>query len=163
MNQDDRENPLSVAKRWLPWCIGLILAMTVGWTAFVAWHEVSSGKHESLADTSIVVATSTAIVSPAIVIYAILITVLADLTEGAVVVTKRYLTNKFVKPLIERHKAEGRRQGHQQGRQEGRKEGLHEGLQEGRKEAFEEIHDWNLRRLEAEKKGEPFQEPPPSA
>lgn len=57
-------------------------------------------------------------------------------------VTKRYLTNRFVKPLIERHKAEGR--------------------QEGRKEAFEAMRDWNLRRLEAEKRGEPFQEPPPS-
>ena len=53
-------------------------------------------------------------------------------------VTKRYLTNRFVRPLIERHKAEGR------------------------KEALEEMRDWNLRRLEAEKKGEPFHEPPPS-
>ena len=57
-------------------------------------------------------------------------------------VTKRYLTNRFVKPLIERHKTEGRK--------------------EGREEAFEEIRDWNLRRLEAEKKGESFHEPPPS-
>ena len=61
-------------------------------------------------------------------------------------VTKRYLTNRFVKPLIERHKAEGRQ----------------EGQKEGRREAFEEIHAWNLRRLEAEKKGESFQEPLPS-
>ena len=117
--------------------------MTVGWTAFVAWYEVTPGEHENFADTIIAVATKTAVVSPAIVIYAILITVLTDLTEGAVVVTKRYLTNRFVKPLIERHKSEGR--------------------QEGRREAFEKVHDWNLRRLEAERKGESFQEPPPSA
>lgn len=150
MNQNVRENPLSVATKWLPWCIGLILAMTVGWTAFVAWYEVSSGEHENLADTAIAVATKTAMVSPAIVIYAILITVLMDLMEGVAVVTKRYLTNRFVKPLIERHKAEGRQEGHK------------EGHKEGRREAFEEMHDWNLRRLEAEKNGEPFQEPPPS-
>jgi hypothetical protein len=146
MNQNVRENPLSVATKWLPWCIGLILMMTVGWTAFVVWYEVSSGEHENLADTIIAVAAKTAVVSPAIVIYAILITVLTDLTEGAVVVTKRYLTNRFVKPLIERQKAEG----------------LEEGRKEGRREAFEEIRDWNIRRLEAEKKGEPFQDPPPS-
>ena len=139
MKQNVRENPLSVATKWLPWCIGLILAMTVGWTVFVVWYEVSSGEHESLADTAIAVATKSTVVSPAIVIYAILMTVLMDLGEGVAVVTKRYLTNRFVRPLIERHKAEGRR------------------------EALEEIHDWNLRRLEAEKKGEPFQEPPPSA
>lgn len=150
MNQNVRENPLSVAAKWLPWCIGLILAITVGWTAFVVWYEVSSGEHESLAETTIIVATKTAAVSPAIVIYAILMTVLMDLMEGVAVVTKRYLTNRFVKPLIERHKAEGR----QKGREEGRKE--------GRREVLEEIHNWNLRRLEAEKKGEPFREPPPS-
>ena len=112
--------------------------MTVGWTAFVAWYEVSYGAHESLASTTIAVATKTAVVSPAIVIYAILMTVLMDLMEGVAVVTKRYLTNRFVRPLIERHKAEGRQ------------------------EALEEMRDWNLRRLEAEKKGEPFHEPPPS-
>ena len=154
MNQNVRENPLSVATKWLPWCIALILAMTVGWTAFVAWYEVSSGAHESLAETTIVVATKTAVVSPAIVIYAILMTVLMDLMEGVAVVTKRYLTNRFVKPLIERQKAEGREQGRKEGREEGR--------EEGRREAFEEMRNWNLRRLEAEKKGEPFQELPPS-
>ena len=107
---------------------------------------------------TIVVATKTAVVSPAIVIYAILMTVLMDLMEGVAVVTKRYLTNRFVKPLIERQKAEGREQGLKQGRKEGREEGR----KAGRREAFEEMRNWNLRRLEAEKKGEPFQEPPPS-
>ena len=41
-------------------------------------------------------------------------------------------------------------------------EGREEGRKEGRREAFEEMRNWNLRRLEAQKKGEPFQEPPPS-
>ena len=54
-------------------------------------------------------------------------------------VTARYLENKFVKPLIERHKAEG--------------------------EAAERRRwtEWNARRIEAERTGVPFDEPPPAS
>ena len=58
-------------------------------------------------------------------------------------VTARYLTNKFVKPVIEKHRAEGR--------------------DEGRDEERRMWTDWNTRRLEAEKNGEPFDEPPPAS
>ena len=33
---DARESPLSVARKWLPWSIGLIFALTLGWTALIA-------------------------------------------------------------------------------------------------------------------------------
>ena len=62
-------------------------------------------------------------------------------------VTYRYLSDKFLKPLHERLR--------QEGRQEGRKEGREE---ERRKWAA-----WNQRREEAETKGETFNEPPPSS
>ena len=54
-------------------------------------------------------------------------------------VTARYLGNKFVQPLIERHKAEG--------------------------EAAERRRwvEWNSRRVEAERAGVPFDEPPPAS
>ena len=52
-------------------------------------------------------------------------------------VTKRYLEDKFLNPLIEKRRAEG----------------------EAR--ANRRWQDWNRRRLEAEAKGEPFDEPPP--
>ena len=35
--------------------------------------------------------------------------------------------------------------------------------EEGREALAAEIEAWNLRRLEAERRGEPFDEPPPSA
>lgn len=57
-------------------------------------------------------------------------------------VTKRYLENKWVKPLIERHKAEGRK--------------------EGLDEANRAWEAWNSRRMEADVNGVPFDEPPPS-
>lgn len=33
--------------------------------------------------------------------------------------------------------------------------------EQGRQEVYQEVSDWNSRRLEAEARGEPFTEPPP--
>ncbi len=74
-------------------------------------------------------------------------------------VTARYLTNKFVTPLIEKRRAEGR----VEGRVEGRAEGRVEGRAEGRTEMLEAVRQWNERRLAAEANGEPFDEPLPGA
>ncbi len=40
--------------------------------------------------------------------------------------------------------------------------GLEQGIAEGIAHAYQEIAAWNTRRLEAEAKGLPFDEPPPS-
>ena len=47
-------------------------------------------------------------------------------------------------------------------RAEGRAEGRTEGRAEGRAEMQRQWEAWNVRRLEAESKGLPFTEPPPS-
>lgn len=49
----------------------------------------------------------------------------------------------------------------QQRRAEGRLEGRAEGRVEGRAEVEAKVEAWNNRRLEAERKGEPFDEPLP--
>ena len=79
------------------------------------------------------------LVDTLIVIYAIATTVALDILGGMALVTARYLGNKFVKPLIERHKAEG--------------------------EASERRRwtEWNSRRIEAERAGVHFDEPPPAS
>lgn len=46
-------------------------------------------------------------------------------------------------------------------RERGFKRGYEQGLAEIRAELSVEIREWNARRLEAEAKGEPFDEPPP--
>ncbi len=58
-------------------------------------------------------------------------------------VTARYLSDKFLKPLHERLRQEGR--------------------EEGRKEVQRRWAAWNQRRLEAEQTGQPFDEPPPGS
>ena len=58
----------------------------------------------------------------------------------------------------------GREQGIELGREEGRELGIEQGREEGRQELktlAAEVADWNRRRLEAEERGEPFDEPPP--
>ena len=138
-SRDDRESPLTVARKWLPWCAALIFVMTIGWTALIAWDEVVNGDHPNLLRTANVVGTKALSAVPGIVIYAILIIGAADAVGGFVMVTKRYLERKWIKPLIERQMAEGRA------------------------EANRAWIAWNLRRIEAESNGKPFDEPPPAS
>ncbi len=58
-------------------------------------------------------------------------------------------------------RAEGRAKGRAEGRAEGRAKGMAEGRAEGMAEAYQKISAWNARRLAAEAKGLPFDEPPP--
>ena len=69
------------------------------------------------------------------------------------------MENKFVKPVIERHKAEGR----EEGREEGIAAGVVTGREEGEAAERRRWTEWNSRRLEAERAGVPFDEPPPAS
>lgn len=62
-------------------------------------------------------------------------------------VTARYLTDKFVRPLIEQYREEGRE----------------EGIEVGEARANRKWETWYRNRIEAENRGIPFDEPPPSS
>ena len=91
-----------------------------------------------------------------------------QIVEGPkfVMVLADYFTKKWLNPLKEQLREEGREKGRQEGREEGRQEGHEEGRQEGREEAAAQVNaqwrDWLRRRMEAEGRGERFDEPPPS-
>ena len=179
-------SPLTVVKRLGPLCLAVMLFYTFGWTAFVARHEVTTGDHPDLSHTAIAAANGAGQVDGLILLYSIATTVALDILGGMILVTARYLENKFVKPLIERHKAEGRAEGIEAGRAEGRAEGIETGIAAGRAEGRAEgmetgvktgietgiatgeaaerrrWTEWNDRRLDAEREGVPFNEPPPS-
>ena len=78
------------------------------------------------------------------------------------------MVNRFVIPVIERHKAEGmavglakgRVEGRSEGRVEGRADGRAKGLTEGQAAERAQWQHWN-RRLAAEAAGQPFHAPPP--
>ena len=142
---DDLLNPLTVARKWLPWCLGLIFALTLGWTGFVYWYESGRGNHGDGFDLTIAVADRVMPSTLLIVLISILIVTVADLAGGVAMVTAKYLGNKFVKPLIEKRREEGRVKGKAEGRAEERLL----------------WSEWNRRREEAEANGVRFTEPPP--
>ena len=63
------------------------------------------------------------------------------------------MVNRYVIPVIEKHKAEGRAEGIEQG--------VEQGLEQGRTQAHEEWIAWNRRRAEAKRQGRDFDESPP--
>ncbi len=139
--------------------MGLIFALTIGWTVFIAVNEVSGGKHDGMAPTAGAVVSESAPAVPLIVIYAIFVITVLDIAGGAIMVTYRYLERKILKPLEEKLRAEGRAQGVAEGRAEGRAEGV----AEGRSAIQREWEEWNRRREAAAAKGETFSEPSPGS
>ena len=146
-------SPLTVVKRLAPLCLVVTLAYTFGWTAFVARHEVRTGNHPDLESLAIATFERVGQVDTLILIYSVATTIALDFLGGTLMVTARYLGNKFVQPLIERHKAEGR--------EEGREEGMTAGIATGEAAERRRWTEWNSRRVEAERAGVPFDEPPP--
>ena len=173
MKRSDKDsdllNPLSVARKWLPWCLGLMFALTFGWTWFVYWYESNRGNHGDGIDVTMAVADRVIPSTPLIMLISIFIVTVADLVGGVIVVMARYLGNKFVEPLIEKRREEGRVEGRVEGKVEGRAEGkvegriegIVEGKVEGRAEERLLWSEWNRRREEAEANGVRFAEPPP--
>lgn len=111
---------------------------------------------------------------PLIVVGAMFTVTALDTTGGGIMVTYRWLSNKILKPQEERIRAkaqkevqeEAKARGLAQGMAQGIEQGIAQGIVQGQKEGREQVQrmweDWFRRREEAERKGEPFDEPPPT-
>ena len=150
-----RDSVWSVGRQWLPWCLGLIFALTIGWVVFIARFETASGKHDGITETTIAVVGGSAAAVPLIVVCAIFVVTALDIAGGAIMVTYRYLERKFLKPLEERLLAEARAAAIAEGKAMGMAEGA-----ESMRLMWE---DWNRRREEAATQGKLFNEPPPGS
>ena len=64
--------------------------------------------------------------------------------EGGAMLAEKYLRRRY-----------------REGREEGLEEGRREGVREGRKEVEAAWSAWHERMLDAQRRGEPFDEPPP--
>lgn len=80
-----------------------------------------------------------------IVIIAMLLTRPLNVTGELLMALYQAMVNRYVTPIIERHRAEGRA----------------EGVEQGRAERDAAWLEWLRRRMEAEAAGRPFDEPPP--
>lgn len=128
---------MSIAAKWLPWCLALVFVLTIAWMIFVARVEIVNADGRSSSEVAVAVAIKTATTLPLIILSSLFVTTMLDIIGGATVVTARYLTEKFLEPLRERIKAEGKA------------------------EKQREWENWLSNREIAREKGEPFNDPPP--
>ena len=140
-------SPPSISRELLPWSVWVICLLTVIWTALTAWGEVSSRRHADILDTSLAVGSNAADSVPLIIIYSILGVMVGSFIAGGGIMIMARATRDYLYDKIERQREKLRE----------------EGREEGRETLAAEIEAWNLRRLEAERRREPFDEPPPSA
>ena len=136
----------SIARIYGPWHLGITTIQGIAWAAFVYWNE--SGKQAYWADTAQVVGEKTWVALPAFFITSAIILVIIQ-KGGRMVLT--FVDER--RKRIEKAQAEARAEGREEGRAEGR---------EALEEAYAKWSDWNRRREEAERRGERFDEPPPS-
>ena len=153
----DFVSPLDVAKKWLPFCVILIIAQTLGFTALIAWREIANG-FAGVNELVIAVVSGTAPAATLFVLYAIIATVLTDFIGGGIMVTARYLTKKLIEPLERKRREEMERRVAQ-----GMAEGMERGVAQGAERERRAWTAWNSRRVDAEANGLPFDEPPPAA
>ena len=131
------------------------------WTAFVYWNE--SGKRDALAD---VIQTTVEKMTLAVPGFSILSIILLVGIEKVGKVAFAFIDER--RNRIARERAEAHEEGREEMRAELRAEiekALANALaksEEGRAEAYSAWTAWNSRRTEAEKRGERFDEPPPS-
>ena len=135
---DKRESIWSVAKGWLPGYLFLVFLLTLIWTAFVVWVENTYGSYPSrwLLLKASVIESSAGILG--IALGSLAAVTIADTGGGAIVVTYRYLNNKFVEPLRRQLRQEGQAAGREEGLEEGLEQGIEEGLEQGREEGIQQ-------------------------
>ena len=136
-------SPLSISRELLPWAVWAICLLTIIWTGLTAWGEVSSRRHADVLDTSLAVGSNAADSVPLIIVYSILGVMVGNFISGGGIMIMARATRDYLYGKIERQRERLR--------------------EEGREALASEIEAWNRRRLEAERRGEPFDEPPPSA
>ena len=149
---DEQGSPLSVDVRLVPWCVGGMAILAVLWTALAAWNEIAYGDHAVWTLACEAIAGKVFFGLPGIVLVPIVI------AAGGKLYTKlgkdfwRMINYNF--PLIGGKVIERRIS-------EWKNAGIDEGVVKGRAEERAAWLAWNSRRMDAERDGVPFNEPPP--
>ena len=153
---DEQGSPLSVDTKLVPWCVGGMAILAVLWTALAAWNEIAYGGHAVWTLAFEAIAGKVFFGLPGIVLVPIVIAAGGKLFIKLGKDFWRMINYNF--PLIGGKVIERRIS---EWKNAGRAEGVDEGVVKGRAEKDAEWSDWNNRRLEAERDGVPFDEPPP--
>lgn len=136
-----RVSVMSVHERWwYAYLVAFFVQMAI-WTTMVAWDEAVRGNHATVVEYIRAVGEGSSPMVQMFVLNSIIIIELGRL----IMVLAQGIADRL-KERREKFKAELRS----------------EGRAEGKAELAAKVADWNKRRLEAEARGEGFDEPPPT-
>ena len=139
---------ISVSKRWWHVCIILLCMQTLGWMAFIWWGaQDDTGSYRELIK-AMVYGSSRAI--PLFIVLSMTVPLVVEFIGGLIVVLAQYLIHKFEK------------RGEERGIEQGIEIGRAEGIEIGEARGMAAWMAWYKKMKDAEARGEPFDEPPPS-
>ena len=158
--QEDRDSMWSIPLGRRALYFGLFSAYALAGIGFLLWYEIFEHTADTWPETILSITQGIGVTTVGAAGLALLT------IEGprTAMVIGDYLKKRLIEPLEERRRLEAQRlrdqartEGHAEGHAQGRAEGHAEG--EARRQAAWVA--WNGRRLAAEARGEPFDEPPP--
>ena len=146
----DARTALGVARAlWLVALATIVYNASEGWAAGAGAVLATRS-----ADFVLGVLEEFAAVAVALAVVAVLAARALNLTGDLLMSLYQAIVNRWVIPVIEEHRAQGRAEGLDKGRAEG--------LDQGRAETQAQWQAWNARRLAAERTGTRFTEAPPA-
>ena len=150
---DPRESIWSVSldSRALYFSMFTVLA-SIG-IGYLVWYEITQRTEDTVYDTIMNIALG---LGPIAIGAAAIGVIITEVLRFSMVMAE-YFAKKVLEPSIERTRERLRKQA----REEGREKGREEGREEANAEANAKVQAWNRRRLDAEARGERFDEPPP--
>ena len=154
--EPERQSIWSVASGWLPAYFALFNALGLLGVGFVIVRNVLWVSHPTVHDMIWAIVVGIVVVGAA----SATASILAVETGKNIMIVGTYL-EEMLKKRRARQLAEVRAEGVNEGRSEGVEKGRAEGVTRGRADLAAEIREWNARRLAAQSKGDPFDEPPP--
>ena len=147
---DEREDILSILRELRPFYFWILIVQVAIWGAVVIWAERGNCANVDFSNCAVAVGLK---MSGLIPLWFFTSVVLVDIGRFLMV---------FLPDLRGRIRDRAWAEGRAEGRSEGRAEGRSEGEAIGVDQMHAKWSAWNQRRLEAERNGEPFDEPPPA-
>jgi hypothetical protein len=116
---------------------------------YLVWYEITQRTEDTVYDT---IMNITLGLGPIAIGAAAIGVIITEVLRFSMVMAE-YFAKKVLEPSIERTRERLRKQAREEGREKGR--------EEANAEANAKVQAWNRRRLDAEARGERFDEPPP--
>ncbi len=160
--QDDREDMLSILRNLRPYYFWILIAQVAIWGVVVFLSEEGNCADAGYSGCAVTMGLKMSGLVPLMLLVSVL---LVDIWRYLMVLL-RHPREREIARARNIAKAEGKAEGIAEGIVEGIAKGKSEGEAIGRSVGANNVHakwsEWNARRIEHDRKGEPFDEPPPS-